>query len=1075
MLRRTFAALLLATAAPVLAQAPAKPSFAEPSLSPDGQMVAFSSGGDIWEVPAAGGVARLLVTDAATDGRPLYSPDGTRLAFNSTRGGANNVWVLELATGKLTRLTWAEANEELNAWSPDSKYLYFHSAAGEIGGSPDIWRVPATGGTPMEVSRERYLSEFQGAPSPDGRQLALLARGIGHNQWWRNGASHIDENELWVRPTAEGGGYRKLLGDGAKHAWPMWSADGSALWFTSTRGGVENLWTMPAAGGEARQVTQFKDGRLLYPQMGAGGSAIVFERDFGIWRLDPATGQAAPVSITLRGAAAAEGKRNVRLTSWDQMAVSPDGQKLAVIARGELFAVNAKDGGVAQRITESLGAERQPSWSPDSRRILYTTERGTERWLAEYDVAAGRETLLTRTGQAVAPVYAPDGKSAVYTADRTELRVVTLPRPGQVVGERTLYSGKLLTDDFGTPPVWSPDGRWIAFPVIDPRSFANVHVVAASGGPARPVSFLGNGQMSKIAWSPDGKYILFDSGQRSEDARIVRVDLVPNLPKYREDSFRDLFKPGSPDKPTPAPGTPTSDTAAAPAPKPLPKAGKKPAAPTAPAAPPVNIVWDGLRERVSTLPLGLNAFEPTISSDGKTLVFSAAERGQVNLWSYNLDELADEKPVPQQLTSTARPKGDFALTGDGKTLFYLDGGTVNATPLSPRAPKPVAIQADMDVDFATEKQVVFDQAWGTLNRNFYDPAFHGQDWAALRTQWQPYVAGAQTGDELRRILNQLIGRLDASHTGMGRPQSGPGALPTGRMGNLGLRFDRARYDAGDGLVVREVIALGPADIAGGIAPGDRITSVNGVALTAATNIDSLLENDVDRRVTLGVNGTRSVVVRPVSQSTATGLLYRQWVANRRALVDRLSGGRLGYVHLPDMSSDSLDQLYLDLDATNQAKQGVVVDIRNNNGGFINGYALDVFARKNFLTMTPRGLYPFPSRQFLGQRALGLPTVLLTNESSLSDAEDFSEGYRALGLGRIVGQPTAGWIIYTSNERLIDGSSVRVPSIRIEGIKGDNMERNPRPVDITVERPLGETLTGEDAQLAAAVRVLLGQQ
>jgi C-terminal processing protease CtpA/Prc len=175
-----------------------------------------------------------------------------------------------------------------------------------------------------------------------------------------------------------------------------------------------------------------------------------------------------------------------------------------------------------------------------------------------------------------------------------------------------------------------------------------------------------------------------------------------------------------------------------------------------------------------------------------------------------------------------------------------------------------------------------------------------------------------------------------------------------------------------------------------------------------------------------------------------------------------------------MSSDSLNQLYLDLDADNQSKQGVVIDIRNNNGGFVNGYALDVFARRNYLTMTPRDLFPLPSRQALGQRAFGRPTVLITNESSLSDAEDFSEGYRALGLGKIVGEPTAGWIIYTGPETLIDGSTVRVPGVRIQGVHGDDMEGHPRPVDIAVEQPLGEDLQGRDAQLEAAVSTLLGQ-
>jgi C-terminal processing protease CtpA/Prc len=212
----------------------------------------------------------------------------------------------------------------------------------------------------------------------------------------------------------------------------------------------------------------------------------------------------------------------------------------------------------------------------------------------------------------------------------------------------------------------------------------------------------------------------------------------------------------------------------------------------------------------------------------------------------------------------------------------------------------------------------------------------------------------------------------------------------------------------------------------------------------------------------------------VSATTEAGVAYRAWVDNRRALVDRLSGGRLGYVHIADMSAASLDQLYIDLDADNESKQGVVVDIRNNNGGFVNGHAIDVFARRNYLRMTPRDRAEFPSRQALGQRALGLPTVLVTNESSLSDAEDFTQGYRSLGLGKVVGEPTAGWIIFTGAQPLIDGSTVRVPFIRIQTTSGEDMEGHPRPVDVQVQRPLGESETGQDAQLSAAVQTLLGQ-
>lgn len=1051
---------MLAAARPALAQPPVEtPVLSEPSLSADGQLVAFASGGDIWEAPASGGVAHLIVTGPATEGRPLYSPDGRRLAFTSTRGGSANIYILDLASGAITRLTYGEAAEELDGWSADGRWIYFAAGDTDVAKLPDIYRVSSEGGTPLPVSAERYLSEYQAAPSPDGSSIAFMARGMSYQQWWRNGSSHIDQSEMWVKPTAGEGGYQRLLNDPSRHAWPMWEPSGGAIWYMSDAGGAENLWRM-ATGAAPQKVTAFTDGRLLYPSMARDGSALVFERDFAIWRLDPKSGQAAQIPISLRGAPAGEQLRHANIDRFTRLSVSPDGEKVAVIGHGELFAAPAKDGGPAKRITNSLGAEREVAWSPDSKHLLYVTERGLNHLIAEYDFASGSETILTSAGHASVPVFAPDGKSAVYVLDNQQLRKLTFARPGVAQSDVLLYRGPLVTDPSSGPkPVWSPDGSYIAFPLTDRQSFTNVTVVPAAGGAARPVSFLANGQMSGIAWSPDGKYILFDSAQRSEDSRIVRVDLTPHVPKLKEDQFAELFKDKQPGE--------TKEAAKSDKPE---KAKKE--APPPPPANPAKIAWEGLRERTTTLPLGLNASAPVISPDGKTLLFVASERGQDNLYTYNLDELADEPPVARQISASAKPKADIALPGDGKTVFYLDGGQVISTPIDSPKPKLVAIAADMDVDFSKEKAVVFNEAWDVLNRRFYDPNFHGRDWSGLRQHYLPYVMGSRTGDEMRRVTSLMIGDLNASHSGINRPARGEGSLPSDRVGDLGLRFDRAAYEAGRGLVVSEVIALGPAAI-GGVRVGDVLTSVDGRAIGPRTNLDSLLENKVGKRVVLGLS-VRDVVVQPVSWSTATGLLYRQWVNERRALVERASGGRLGYVHLPDMSSDSLSQLYLDLDADNQSKTGVVVDVRNNNGGFINGYALDVFARKNFLTMTPRGYFPVPSRQALGQRALGKPTVLVTNESSLSDAEDFSEGYRTLGLGKIVGQPTAGWIIYTGPEPLIDGSTVRVPQVRIQGANGEDMEGRSRPVDIQVERPLGERAQGRDAQLEAAAATLLQQ-
>ncbi|WP_254605194.1 S41 family peptidase, partial [Sphingomonas bacterium] len=495
-----------------------------------------------------------------------------------------------------------------------------------------------------------------------------------------------------------------------------------------------------------------------------------------------------------------------------------------------------------------------------------------------------------------------------------------------------------------------------------------------------------------------------------------------------------------------------------------------------PAVKPVRIIFEGIRERATTLPLGMSADTPVIRPDGKTLVFRSRQGERDTLYSYTLDELAHEPPAPHELAASTKAKADYAFTPDSKSVFYREGGKINSSPVESPKAKPLAVSAELDVAFDAEKMVVFDEAWNTLNRRFFDPKFNGKDWAALRARFRPQAEGARTGDELRRIINLMIGELDASHSGIGKAPDEAEAAARAHVGDLGLRFDRTAYEAGRGLVIREVVTLGPANIAG-VHVGDRLLAVDSTAIGPHDNLDHALLGKVGRRTVLRIEAgggpARDVVVRPVTTQVAAGLLYRQWVNDRRAYVEKVSGGRIGYVHIADMSDASLAQLYIDLDAQNQNRQGVVIDVRNNNGGYINGYALDVFTRKNYLTMTTRDLFPVPSRSALGQRALGLPTALVTNESSLSDAEDFTEGYRTLGLGKVVGQPTAGWIIYTGSQPLIDGSAVRVPGTRVEDNRGQTMEGHPRPVDLTVERPLGETETSRDAQLEAAVKLLVG--
>src|SRR5215469_9326367 len=373
---------------------PVVPYLTEPAISPDLSEIAFVSGGDIWTVPTSGGDAHLLVSNPATETRPLYSPDGTRLAFVSTRTGSGDIYVLTIAAGELKRLTFDDGLDQLDGWSRDGKWIYFSNPTNDVGRKNDLYRVSVEGGTPMPVSADRFTNEFQSAPSPDGVSVAFAARGNGDSQWWRHGHSHLDESEIWLRKEGSPAAYEKLVDLNGRNVWPNWTPDGKEIYFMSDRSGAQNIWSLPL-GGKLRQVTKFTDGRVLWPSIGYDGESLVFERDFKIWRLDVKTGEAYPVPITLVGSAASPEINHLSITQFTDLAVSADNRKIALVAHGEVFASSARDGGHAFRVTETPGPESQVAWAPDSTRLAYVSQRDALTHVYIYDFAKHSETQLT--------------------------------------------------------------------------------------------------------------------------------------------------------------------------------------------------------------------------------------------------------------------------------------------------------------------------------------------------------------------------------------------------------------------------------------------------------------------------------------------------------------------------------------------------------------------------------------------------------------------------------------------------------------------------------------------------------
>lgn len=1020
---------------------------------------------------AAGGAARLLVAHPSTESRPLWSPDGSRVAFVSTRSGNGDIYVLDVTTGVLSRRTFDDGRDQLDSWSRDGKWLYFSSSSGDIAGMNDVWRVRATGGQPALVAADRYATEYWASPSPDGATLAITARGTVSGQWWRHGHSHLDESEIWLVKGVEAATptYEALAKTGgSKSAWPMWSPDGKTLYYMSDRGGEENVWSQRVGTDSARALTRFTDGRVLWPQIAFDGKSIVFERNYGIWRTDVSNGTAREVPITLRGVSAEINAERVTAQTFAAMTLSPDTRKAALIARGDVYVVGTRDGGEATRLTASVDVDAEPAWLPDSRRVVYASMRGTA-WNVYLRDAVTREERALTTGSArsYGPRVSPDGRFIAYQRDGSEIRVVGVDGAGDrrvaeaVVGEPPFSAASTVT--------WSPDSRWLAFDARGRDGFGNVWVVGLDGTAPRQVSFGADANVGGVEWSPDGKFLLYRSQQRTEIPRIIRVDLVPRTPRFREDQYRDLFGP--------TPGTPPATPPAAPPVAPRDTTTRAAAAdstrtPARPSRTPVNITFDGIRQRASTLNTqGLQLGGLVISPDGRTLAFTASAGGQQQIYTLPLDELARD-PQLRALTTSPAGKSSLQWSLDSRELWYLEAGRISALNVESRQSRSVNASAETDVAFEAEKRAVFQQAHSYLANNFFDAAMHGAPWSALATRVAPYVEASRNPDDLRRVLSLMIGELNASHLGISGPTTGGVTIPVARMG---VRFDRGALESSGRYRVSEVIAQGPAAVAG-IVVGDIIASVDGTALGANVSIDSLLMGRVGRRLSLSVTGAnstnRTVTLSSITVGAEKGLAYRQWVEQRRAYVAQASNGRLGYVHMFDMGEPSLDQLYLDLDAENQSREGVVVDVRNNNGGFVNAYAIDVFARRSYLLFTPRGGNAAPARNSLGQRTLERPTVLVTNQHTLSDGEDFTEGFKALGLGKVVGEPTSGWIIFTSNVPLLDGSTLRIPFTRVTDAKGADMELKPRTVDFSVVRPIGEAYSGKDRQLDAAVKTLL---
>ncbi len=1058
------AIVLLAGAA--MAAVPVMPR--NPAPSPDGSVIAFSWQGDIWIAPGGGASAQRVTANPGYDHHPVWLPDGQRLAFVSSRDGADDLYIVDLPQGQPRRLTFHEAADTaMGALGAD---LVFVSRRHE---SPDrmpaVYRIPQTGGT--ESLACRILAQ-EAVPSPDGRYLALVRGGTPAQRRHYRGAANRD---LWLFEIATGRLERLTRTD--------WDEDGvswvgnEALVFRSDNGGPDrNVFRLDLPGRKLTQLSRHTGTDVRSPRVSGDGRLVAYELWDSLYTV-PADGSREPAKLVLEIPADALQpaiERRTYTADAAEVVPSPDGKQVALVVAGDVFVVARRGKDAASvappptvRVTETPAHERDVIWSPDGKQLLFASDRFGQLDLM-VAAPAGRddgnfvraasftESRLTETPQDESlPRFSPDGKRLAWVRGKGDL----------VVARADGSEPRVLFEHWS--PItfaWSPDSQWLAFSREDQAANSEVFIVPAVGGSAVNISQHPGVDVDPV-WSPDGRrlYWLSKRHARTQDVWAVYLTRADD-----ERSPEEWVALAEDDEAKKKPAGEKADDKPKADPRSPDKAG-------VPATRPVAIDFDGIHERAA-LVLALPGDEEglAVSPDSKTVVFSADLEGERDLYKVRWDG----KELKRLTTGGTNPR-QLVFSRDGKLVLYRSGkGTVGSTDLEGKAGDPVTFSARHDVDRLALREQVYEEAWRELDRGFYDPAFHGADWTALHARYRPLAVGASTREDFEEVMNLLGGELNASHMRF-RAAGAPKPVPTG---SLGVEIEPA--SDGRSVIVTQVLPDTPAARTdANLQPGDRILAVDGEPVTAGRNFHSMLADTVKQSVRLrvaGKAGERDVVLTPAPLDQVRKARYRVWVKERRALVEKWSAGKLGYIHIEGMDEPSLEEFERDLFAAANGKQGLIIDVRNNGGGWTTDYLMTILSVRRHAWTVPRGADPkakaYPDAERLPMPAWTRPALTLCDQDSYSNAEIFSWAFQTLKRGSVVGTPTFGAVISTDAATLVDGSMVRLPGrgwyVAGSGINEENHAVVP---DVVVEQPPQDDLAPDrDVQLARSVEVLLSQ-
>ncbi len=1043
-----------------------------PAPSPDGALIAFSWQGDIWIVARSGGPARRLTVHPADEFHPIWSRDGKTLAFSSSRFGSADVFVMPADGGTPPRrLSFADAADQPLDFTPDGKAVLFASRRDESPRrSPAFYTVSVEGGSPALAQDALGLVARY---SPAGDRLAFVR---GGTKPYRRGYRGSASRDLWLRENDNS--YRKLTAFDGDDDAPSW-VDEQTLLYLSTREGRKKLFLLDLVSGESRRVAGWEDSAVRFPRASADGRIAAFEYQDAIYTMELPDGNPEKLEIeTPADWLRSQIDRKIDSSGADSLAIRPDGSLAAFVVHGEVFvaAIRSKDDQAIApsptvRVTNTQVRESNLSWTADGKQLAFTRGSGGDNaiflaspesgdadsdWLEAFSFKI--EPLIPSGDEGVDRVsFSPEGHSLAFVRGRGQL----------VVAEADGRHERVLLDHWNLGSFeWSPDGRWIAYAAQDTEYNSEVFIIPAAGGDAYNISRHPDEDRAPH-WSPDGRRLLWLSKRHADTLDLWSAWLTREDAERSKEGWLSLWKAQKSDGKDSGKdkgengrsGTNEKEKDAEPARK----------------LPAVHIDFADLWERNEALTtLRGDEGPPLATPDGKKILFSAEFKGERDLYAMRWDGSEIKR-----LSEGGKAPSALQFDASGKTVFYLSRGKIARISTDGKAGDPIPFEARYEVDKLEERRVSFLEGWHALNQNFYDPAFHGVDWKAQRDKYLPWAMEASTDADFSTMMNLMLGELNASHMGY-YPRGRHAAAPGEKSGYIGALFDPAA--GGPGLRVRELLQESPAarsDV--DLKAGDRLLEVNGQPVGTKTNIYELFTDTSSQRVPIRIQDEkgriRNAVVTPIRAGAQRQLRYRAWVKERRKIVEELSGGRLGYLHIQSMSIPPFEVFERDLYAAAHGREGLLIDVRGNGGGWTTDYLMAVLSVKRHAFTVPRGAGDIPRAYPQGRLPLAAwtrPAAALCDEDSYSNAEIFSRAFRNLKRGLLIGMPTFGAVISTGAAPTLNGGSVRVPGRGwFDAITGENQENHGVIPDIIVHRPPQQDLSKTaDDQLERAVRALL---